>query len=190
MVGVDTITHDLANVRRHDDRNIEAIKESLNRFGQQKPIVVDANGVVVAGNGTLSAARSLGWAEIAVICTNLKGVEATAYAVADNRTAELAGWDYLALADQLGSLLEEGIDLPSIGWEPHEYEPLLQSDFDPAVVARGSVDDPVSAVRSLKLTGGQREILDAAVAEIRKREGDDELSEGQCVAVVCSEWLV
>lgn len=55
---------DPANARKHSDKNLAAIKASLTRFGQQKPIVIDSSGVVRAGNGTLAAAKALGWAEI------------------------------------------------------------------------------------------------------------------------------
>lgn len=98
------ISADPANVRRHGPRNLEAIKASLRRFGQQKPIVVDANNVVRAGNGTLAAARELGWKEIAVVRTDLAGADAVAYAIADNRTAELAEWDQEGLAEQLAAM--------------------------------------------------------------------------------------
>src|SRR5947209_20180479 len=84
---------DPANTRRHSVRNLDAIMSSLVRFGQQKPIVVDGNNLVRAGNGTLSAARALGWTHVDVVRTALIGVEATAFAIADNRTAELAEWD-------------------------------------------------------------------------------------------------
>src|SRR5438874_8509523 len=84
---------DPANARRHPARNLDAIKASLARFGQQKPIVVDAAGICRAGNGTLAAARALGWATIRAVRTPLAGAEAAAYAIADNRTAELAEWD-------------------------------------------------------------------------------------------------
>ena len=87
------LSADPANVRRHSERNIEAIKASLRRFGQQKPIVVDTAGVVVAGNGTLEAARQLQWTSIYGVETKLTGSDRTAYAIADNRTAELADWD-------------------------------------------------------------------------------------------------
>ena len=79
---------DPRNARRHPERNLESIKASLNRFGQQKPIVVDADGVIVAGNGTYAAAAALGWKSIDVVCTKLRGAEARAFAIADNRTAE------------------------------------------------------------------------------------------------------
>ena len=92
-VPIDSVSLDPANVRRHGERNLATIKASLSRFGQQKPIVVDGDGIVRAGNGTWTAAKALGWKEITVVRTTLKGAEATAYAIADNRTGELAEWD-------------------------------------------------------------------------------------------------
>ena len=60
---------DPANARKHPDRNLEAIKSSLARFGQKKPLVarpVNGSLIVVAGNGTLAAAKMLGWTHLAV----------------------------------------------------------------------------------------------------------------------------
>ena len=60
---LEALREDPANARTHDERNLDAIVRSLSSFGQRKPIVV-REGVVVAGNGTLRAARSLGWTYI------------------------------------------------------------------------------------------------------------------------------
>ena len=95
---------DPANVRMHDEKNIAAIKQSLRRFGQQKPIVIDAANIIRAGNGTFQAARELGWTHISVVRTKLTSADSVAYAIADNRTAELAAWDDAALIRQLGAL--------------------------------------------------------------------------------------
>ena len=103
-VALTAISPDPANVRKHSRRNIQAIKASLQRFGQQKPIVVDANNVVRAGNGTLTAAAELGWKEITIVRTQLCGPDAVAYAIADNRTAELSQWDDQSLAAQVAEL--------------------------------------------------------------------------------------
>ena len=99
------LKNDPANARKHSPRNLKAIRDSLDVFEQQKPIVVDSRGVVIAGNGTLEAARELGWEEIAVVVTDLDPAHAQAFGIADNRTAELAEWD----TDVLGQLLE-GMD--------------------------------------------------------------------------------
>jgi ParB-like chromosome segregation protein Spo0J len=122
---LDKIHPDPANVRRHPERNLDAIKASLARFGQQKPIIVDAAGIIRAGNGTYEAAKALGWESIAVVQTALQGSEATAYAIADNRTAELAEWDDAALAETLRSLQSEDFDLGAVGYTDDEVDALI-----------------------------------------------------------------
>jgi ParB-like chromosome segregation protein Spo0J len=114
-IKIDDLTLDPKNARKHDDQNIKAIAGSLATFGQRKPIVVWRN-TVVAGNGTLVAARSLGWKEIqvALIPDDWQADKVQAFALADNRTAELAVWDEQVLAAQL-------IELGEGGWEVAEF---------------------------------------------------------------------
>jgi ParB-like chromosome segregation protein Spo0J len=124
-VSIDSLSADPANARIHSGRNLDAIKASLQRFGQQKPIVVDAKGIVRAGNGTLAAAKLLGWKTIDIVRTELAGGEATAYAIADNRTSDLSEWDEEALGRQLEALQADGLDLGEIGFSAKEVEKLL-----------------------------------------------------------------
>ncbi len=164
MVQVESLHPDPANVRRHSPRNIAAIKASLQRFGQQKPIVVDAQGVIRAGNGAFEAARQLGWRRIQVIRTDLSGPDAIAYAIADNRSAELAQWDPPALVEQIAALEaplqvaagfaddevktlldaveQRGPDLPlaSLRVAPWRPEKLLLEIYELAVVCRDEAD--------------------------------------------------
>jgi|DEB0MinimDraft_6_1074348.scaffolds.fasta_scaffold53146_1 site-specific DNA-methyltransferase (adenine-specific) len=117
---VDEIHPDPSNARKHSPRNIDAIAASLHRFGQQKPIVVDSSGVVRAGNGTLEAAKKLGWSEVAVVESDLEGAEMTAFAIADNRTAELAEWDDEVLAATLQALDDADVPLADAGFTAEE----------------------------------------------------------------------
>lgn len=113
---------DPANARRHPDRNMAAIEASLRRWGQRFPIVVQRQGMVVrAGNGRLEAARRLGWTHLAAVVVDEDSVEATAFALADNRSAELAEWDDEALAALLQSL---PTDVPT-GFSEGDLEALL-----------------------------------------------------------------
>lgn len=122
-VEISSLVFDPVNARKHDSRNLEAIKGSLTRFGQQKPIVVDAKGVVLAGNGTLAAAKALGWTEIWVKQSDLDTVNASAYSLADNRTAELAEWDDEILQQQLAALELAGFDISILDFDlPSEEE--------------------------------------------------------------------
>ncbi len=161
---------DPANARSHDERNLGAIQASLAKFGQRKPIVVQRSGMIVrAGNGTLAAARALGWTEIAAVVVDEGDVEATAYAIADNRTAELASWD----EDVLGRLLSELQQAPDFdhlvaGFSDAEIDRLLgpsagESDPDeiPPVPA-----EPVARPGDLWLLGRHRLLCgDATNAE-------------------------
>ena len=137
-IKVADLSSDPANARKHDEKNIDSIIASLRRFGQQKPIVIDASKVVRAGSGTLEAAKRIGWETIECVETNLKGSDAIAYAIADNRTAELAEWDDDVLAAQLNGLLADDPDLLlAAGFSDEELqEMLLAADFEP-----GTEDD-------------------------------------------------
>lgn len=111
-VSVSKLKHDPDNARKHSKQNIDAIAASLARFGQRKPIIVNGENIVLAGNGTLEAARQLGWEEILVTRVPIEWgwEQQRAFALADNRTAELAQWDSEKLASQL-------IELDAVGWE-------------------------------------------------------------------------
>ena len=128
-IKISDLSLDPANVRKHDRKNLDAIKASLRKFGQQKPIVVDAKGIVIAGNGTMTAAQELGWTEIAAYRTTLTGVEATAFAIADNRSAELAEWDEDALAKVLESVKVEDADLlAATGYDAAEVDKMIGAE--------------------------------------------------------------
>ena len=107
-VDIGTISEDPANLREHDERSLAALEASLRAFGQQKPIVVDGRGVVIAGNGTLAAARRLGWKRVAAIRSELAGVERVGFAIADNRIGELSVWRR-ELGQVLGELPRETV---------------------------------------------------------------------------------
>jgi len=134
---------DPANARKHSQRNLEAITASLRRFGQQKPIVIDKANVVRAGNGTLEAARQLGWETIEAVQTDLTGSEASAYAIADNRTAELAEWDDDILKATLEALADEDAALlESCGYTEAELDALVNEvEGDGEGGGEGSDDD-------------------------------------------------
>lgn len=132
LVPVGTLTPDPENARQHSEGNIEAIKTSLTRFQQRKPIVVKKDGMIVtAGNGTLTAAKQLGWTHIAAVVVDDDDSMAKAWAISDNRSAELANWDYEQLVSDFVGLKEDGLDLTSLGWDQAELDMLLQSAFVP-----------------------------------------------------------
>jgi ParB-like chromosome segregation protein Spo0J len=199
-VKVDSIHIDPANVRRHPERNLDTIKASLARFGQQKPIVVDADGIVRAGNGTLEAARALNWGNVAIVRTPLKGSEATAYAIADNRSSELAEWDETGLAEQLRALQSEDFDLDAVGYTDGELQSLIDglampndSDLAAAIGALPDGDKSPFQQMTFTVTDEQadaiKQALDAAKDASAFVDTGNENSNGNALARIAETYL-
>ena len=94
------------NYRRHPAAQLEKLRASLRVHGQQKPVVIDAEGTILAGHGLVEAARAEGWAEIG--CHLYDGPYPDAFVIADNASADLAEDDNEALATLLKELEAKG----------------------------------------------------------------------------------
>jgi DNA modification methylase len=143
-VAIELIAFDPANARKHSQKNLDSIKGSLAKFGQQKPIVVGKNNVVIAGNGTVEAARSLGWDKIQVVRTELVGTDATAFALADNRTSELAEWDAGILSETLKSLKALDFDLSAVGFDAADLEKMTAKEIAPGLTDDDALPENVN----------------------------------------------
>lgn len=118
---VGSVHEDAANARV--GHAVERIAASLRQYGQRKPIVANRGqgGRVIAGNGTLAAARVLGWSHVAVVWVDEDAASATGYSIADNRTGDLSRWD----VEALGALIEALPDGTFTGFEAGELEELF-----------------------------------------------------------------
>jgi len=139
---IDDLELDPQNARKHDDNNLKAIAGSLEQFGQRKPIVLHKK-TVVAGNGTLIAARSLGWTKIQVVRVpdDWTTDQVKAYALADNRSAELASWDEQVLTEQLKELELAEWDLETLGFDavPEAFQDVVEDELPEIVKTRAKL---------------------------------------------------
>lgn len=135
-VKLSDLSPDPANSRQHPEKNLEAIVASLRKFGLQKPIVIGSDNVIIAGNGTKAAADKLGWETIKCVRSKLKGAEAIAYAIADNRSNDLSEFDNTILGQHLEALAADGLDLVELGFDESDMEKLLPT-FVPDLPADG-----------------------------------------------------
>ncbi len=151
-----------SNPRTHSPRQIAKLARSLKSFGFLVPVLVDGAGRIVAGHGRVLAARQLGLERVPTIAlTHLSEADLRAYALADNRLAELAGWDRELLRVELGYIgtLELDLDLTITGFETAELDLLLDPEStDPAdeQVALPAPGSPVSRPGDLWLLGRHR----------------------------------
>ena len=110
------------NYRRHTDRQLALLRESLRIHGQQKPVVITPDGTILAGHGLVEAAKLEGWAEIA--CHVYDGPYPEAFLAIDNRASDLAEDDEAALAELLRDLNAQD-QLSAAGWEQDDMAELL-----------------------------------------------------------------
>lgn len=121
------------NNPRNNEPAIEAVANSLQEFGWRQPIVVDKDGVIVAGHTRWLAAQRLfeetgdeKWRMIPVHeAADLTEEQATAYRLADNKTAELAIWDDMKLEGELAKIAESEIDMSMFGFDSAELDELF-----------------------------------------------------------------
>lgn len=122
MRGLDSLIPYAKNPRKNE-KAVDAVAQSIQQFGFKVPIVITAEGEIVAGHTRVLAARKLGLEAVpAVIASDLTPQQIKAFRIADNRSAEIAEWDYSLLDAELKDLAAEGFDVLQLGWKPGELE--------------------------------------------------------------------
>jgi ParB-like chromosome segregation protein Spo0J len=190
-VGVNELLPDPINARKHPKRNLDAIRASLRQFGQQKPIIVDMDGVIVAGNGLWEAARLEGLEFVDVVRTDLDDTKKRAFAITDNRTGELSEWDYMALGDSLRLLQDSGWaieDIEHVGWTNPELEAVFGAVWRKPD-AEGNIAEDFARTHAspISISPEQREVFLHVVQLFREK--DDKITEGAIVALISKYWL-
>jgi len=132
VIAIDDLILDPDNARAHNQKNLDAIAKSLQMFGQRKPVVITKELVVVAGNGTLEAARQIGWKGLSCVTVPDDWDTDTikAYALADNRTAELASWNTEVLLGQLRYLDSSDWSVTDLGFKGFDLKTRDEIDTD------------------------------------------------------------
>ena len=124
------------NPRRIPDAAVDALAESIRRYGIRQPIVIDQHGVIAAGHARRLAARQLGLSRFPChVADDLEAQKLREYRLADNRTGELTSWDVEAL-----KLEAEDIEELPAGFGEDEWSELKGWGGDPA--GAGAVGPP------------------------------------------------
>jgi hypothetical protein len=142
-VKIADLSFDSENARIHPTDNQEAIRRSLETFGQRKPIVVSSVNTVVAGNGTMQAALDLGWETITVvrIPEDWSEDQIRAFAIADNKTTDMSKFDVAVLKSQLQDLHVSEFDIDMLGFSVDELDSLGEVSAVAGSVSDSDWDD-------------------------------------------------
>jgi DNA modification methylase len=139
------------NARTHSQKQIHLIAESIKEFSFTTPILVTTDGEIVAGHGRYQAAKLLGMETVPVILIDHLGPQQIrALRIADNRLAELSGWDDEILKLELGELIELDFEVEITGFETAQIDVLL--DPGPPVAAKVDPADALTALRDVAVT--------------------------------------
>ncbi len=115
---------------RINDGAVDAVANSIQTFGFNVPVLYDQHMTIVAGHVRWKAAKKLGLKTVPGIQLSLSRAQREAFAVADNKTADIADWDYDVLGEILKELPEGGIDLSSLGFSEVELDAILKPEED------------------------------------------------------------
>ena len=123
---------------RRNERTVLKLKKSIEEFGFKNPIILDDNDVIVSGHARLKAAMMCGMEEVpCVYASGLSEDEIRAFRIADNKTAEIAGWDYDKLCEEMGSLFKIDFDLDLTGFNEAEQFYYGNPEATPEKVDKG-----------------------------------------------------
>ena len=167
-VDLDQLHPDPNNARSHE-KGIPELKKSLETFGQIKPVVVWGENLVIAGNGTLEAARQIGWPSLFVVRVpeDWDYDQARAFALADNKTAELSEWNLPQLETTRWELEANGWDTDQFGFEQLREPPT-------PLLAKPDDVPPMPAIPTTKLGDvielGRHRIICASATSIETYE--------------------
>lgn len=160
---------------RLNDRAVDAVARSIQSFGFNVPILCDQHMVIVAGHVRWKAAKKLGLPSVPVIQLEMTDVQRRAFAVADNKTAEIAGWDHGRLQKILEELSASKINLPSLGFSEGELQALLAPvrDFNWAAFDKQmqSLRQATYVLLPVKVLMHEKARLNDAIRERAKKHG-------------------
>ena len=146
---------------RINDAAVDVVAASIREFGFRQPIVVDEEGVIIVGHTRFKAAQELGLEEVPVhVAQGLTPAQVKAYRLADNKTGELAEWDYDLLPIELADLQGMDFDLDLIGFSSGDLAKLLDPDVKEGMTDPDDVpeppDDPITQPGDLWILGDHR----------------------------------
>lgn len=128
---------------RKNDAAVDSVAKSIKEFGWQVPIVVDTDMVIICGHTRLKAAMKLGLTEVPVhVADKLTPEQIQAFRIADNKTSELAEWDYALLADELRLLCDSGYDATMTGFTLEDIGDIMAGEDVPTDGATDPDDVP------------------------------------------------
>lgn len=178
------------NNPRKNDEAVDYVANSIKEFGFKMPIVVDKEGVIIAGHTRLKASKKLGLEQVPVIVADdLTEEQVKALRLADNKVSEVAQWDFNMLGEELANI---DIDMEQFNFENLDIN---EDDFGTDFNLKDGDREPIITM-SLTFSDEQAETINEAIAKMKGtqlyKEYENEYnknSNGNALYLVVLEWL-
>lgn len=179
---------------RINDHAVDGVMESISAFGFNVPILCDPQFTIIAGHTRWKAAKKLKLETVPVVVLELTEEQRKAFSIADNKTAEIARWDFPQLRDILDELVNAEIDLPTPGFNQAELDAILGSatkEFDWSVFEEDSFlpHDPNHVRLLVKVVPSSKEPLKKAIQHTAKSLGCSHQDQGVLAGLVFQKLL-
>jgi site-specific DNA-methyltransferase (adenine-specific) len=186
LLAIESLIPYARNSRTHSEEQVAQIAASIREFGFTNPVLIDAEGGIIAGHGRVLAARKLQLAEVPCLrLSHLTETQKRAYIIADNKLALNAGWDDELLALELAELGDLGFDLDLTGFSLDEINALMPEEIPPGLTDEDAVPEvqpePISKPGDVWLLGKHRVMC----GDSTSIEALEHLTQGQLVDM----WL-
>lgn len=136
-VNIDTLKSPEKNVRKHNEKQIQELARSIEKFGQIRPVVIDEKNVVYCGNGLVEAAKVAGWKQVEVLKkTGMSEADKKKLMIADNRIYTLGFDDF----ENINSIIEEIGDFDIPGFDTETLEAMF-GDIEDEIESFGVLDE-------------------------------------------------
>lgn len=170
------------NNPRQNDGAVDAVVASIREFGFRQPLVVDNDHVIIVGHTRYKAAQKMGLDKVPVhVATDLTPAQIKAYRLADNKTGELAQWDFDLLPLELADLQGMDFDIDLIGFDTDELAELLDPGVEQGLTDPDEVpeppDEPITRLGDLWILGNHRLLC----GDSSKPEDVDRLLDGATI---------
>ena len=196
-LAIDRLIPYARNSRTHSDAQVAQIAASIKEFGFTNPVLIDADGGIIAGHGRVMGARKLGLADVPCIrLAHLTAAQKRAYIIADNKLALNAGWDDEMLALEMLDLRDVDYALPLTGFSADELSQIF-SAFDVSPLAEmpeipSGDREPFQQV-TFTLHDTQAEQVQAALKAAGKMgpyvDSPNQNGNGNALARICETFL-
>jgi ParB-like chromosome segregation protein Spo0J len=181
------------NARTHSEAQVAQIAGSIQEFGFNNPVLIDAENGIIAGHGRVMAANLLKLERVPCIrLAHLSDAQKRAFILADNRIALNSGWDTEMLANELSDLHADEIDLGLMGFDADELAKLIGFDADeiePPELASGD-REPFQQM-TFTLHDEQAETVKRAMEQAKAEgpfDGPNENSNGNALARIAEAY--